>query len=63
MVLKLDFEKSFDKIEHCSILEILKARGFGKRWIMWIDMILNSGTSAILVNGLHGKKYCRRGVR
>jgi hypothetical protein len=52
MVLKLDFEKSFDKIEHWSILEILKARGFGKRWIMWIDMILNSGTSAILLNGV-----------
>jgi retron-type reverse transcriptase len=28
VVLKLDFEKAFNKIEHNTILDILKARGF-----------------------------------
>jgi hypothetical protein len=64
VILKLDFEKAFDKIEHNTILEILKARGFGERWIKWIQLILSSGTSAILLNGTRGKKfYCKRGVR
>jgi hypothetical protein len=64
VVLKLDFEKAFDKIEHNTILDILKARGFGKKWIKWIELLLGSGTSFILLNGVPGKKfYCRRGVR
>ena len=64
IVLKLDFEKDFDTIEHQAILDILKAKGFGDRWINWIKMLFTSASSAILLNGVPGKKfYCLRGVR
>jgi hypothetical protein len=64
VILTLDFEKAFDKIEHQAILEILKHKGFAERWIGWIRNILNSATSAVLLNGVTGKVFqCRRGVR
>jgi hypothetical protein len=31
LILKLDFEKAFDKIEHSTILSLLQARGFGRK--------------------------------
>jgi hypothetical protein len=31
VILKLDFEKAFDKIEHQAILDILRQKGFGER--------------------------------
>ena len=64
LVLKLDFEKAFDTIEHQAIIDILRAKGFGERWISWIQMLFNSAYSVVMLNGVPGKKfYCRRGVR
>jgi hypothetical protein len=42
-VLKLDFEKAFDTIEHQVILKILRCKGFGETFIDWVKEILSSG--------------------
>ena len=45
-------------------MQILKYKGFSSRWISWIQNILGSGTSSVLLNGIPGKGFeCKRGVR
>ena len=64
LVLKLDFEKAFDTIEHQAIIDILGVKGFGEKWISWMLLIFTFASSAVMLNGIPGKKfYRRRGVR
>ena len=64
IIMKLDFEKVFDLVEHSAILQIVKQKGFDAVWLSWIENILSSGTSAVFLNGIPGKKFaCKHGVR
>jgi hypothetical protein len=64
VILKLDFEKVFDKVEHEVIIRMLRHKGFPTKLITWIESILKSGISAALLNGTPGKVFqCKRGVR
>jgi hypothetical protein len=60
----LDFKRSFDKVEHKVILKVLRHKGFPQQWITWVQDILSSGTSSVLLNVVHGKVFhCKRGIR
>jgi retron-type reverse transcriptase len=64
VIIKLDFEKAFDKIEHQAMITIMETMDFGQRWLGWMKSIFSSGTSAVLLNGVPGKTFhCKRGVR
>ena len=64
VILKLDFEKAFDLVEHELILKMLSAKGFPDRWIRWVKEILSTGTSSVILNGTSGKEFrCKRGVK
>nr|CAD1824961.1 unnamed protein product [Ananas comosus var. bracteatus] len=61
---KIDFDRAFDHINWIFLNELLTARGFSNKWIGWISALLNSTTSAVLLNGVPGTSFqCRRGLR
>jgi hypothetical protein len=57
IILKLDFAKAFDMIEYDAILLMLKHYGFDDCFIGWINSILSSGTSSVLLNGVRGNLF------
>lgn len=57
IILKLDFQKAFDTLEHEALFQILERKGFSPRWIAMVKAILNSGSSSVLLNGIPGKQY------
>ncbi|XP_020272038.1 uncharacterized protein LOC109847206 [Asparagus officinalis] len=64
ILLKLDFAKTYDMLDWNFILEVLKAKKIGEKWINWVNMCLNKGMSAIKINDKPGKWIMsKRGVR
>jgi len=62
LVLKLDFAKAFDSVNWDSLLKILQCRGFPATWCSWIQHILTTSKSAILLNGCPGSWFtCKKG--
>lgn len=64
VVLKLDFRKAFDSISWPSLDKILLIRGFPAKFKIWINDILSTGKTAILLNGITGPWItCKNGLR
>jgi retron-type reverse transcriptase len=42
ILLKLDFAKAFDTIDHSAMIQIMRQMGFDDRWLNWIKVIFSS---------------------
>ena len=45
LVLKLDYEKAYDRVSWDFLLEMLNSRGFGPIWVGWIKLVLAQSSS------------------
>ena len=50
VILKLDFEKAYDKVSWEFLFEILKIRGFDRKWCKWITEVVTGGTVSVKLN-------------
>ena len=64
IILKLDFEKAFNTIEHSAIISVMQLMDFPVKWLEWVKMVFSSTQSTVLLNGVPGKPFsCKRGVK
>jgi hypothetical protein len=64
IVLKLDFEKAYDKVNWEYLLECHKIRGFNEKWCCWVKQSLVGGTVSVKLNNEMGPYFqSAKGVR
>jgi hypothetical protein len=51
IILKLDFEKAYDKVHWGFMMEVLKRKNFLDKWIGWMKQVVEGGRVGILING------------
>jgi hypothetical protein len=57
VVIKLDYEKTYHKVNLDFLMEILKLRGFGRKFLSWINCLVRGGSVSVLVNGVESNTY------
>jgi hypothetical protein len=64
VILKLDFEKAYDKVNWDFLLSFHEARGFYPLWCSWIRQSLHNGTVSVKINDKMGPYFqSAKGVR
>jgi hypothetical protein len=57
VVLKLDYEKAFDRVNLDFLDELLALRGFGPKISHWIHLATRGGSVAVKFNGVEGNFF------
>ncbi|XP_020973015.1 uncharacterized protein LOC110269490 [Arachis ipaensis] len=63
-IIKLDFQKVYDRVRWSFVDIVLQKMGFGQRWRNWMKECVSSATMSVLVNGSPSKPFkMERGLR
>ena len=64
VLLKIDFEKAYDKVQWPFLQQVLRMKGFDPKWCKWIEHFVSRGSVGIKVNDDLGHYFqTQKGLR
>jgi hypothetical protein len=51
VIIKLDYEKAYDRVNLDFLFGVLRTRGFSETWLAWIRMLVLNGAVNVMANG------------
>ncbi|KAK2654442.1 hypothetical protein Ddye_014298 [Dipteronia dyeriana] len=57
LLVKLDFEKAYDSLDHNFLDDIMGDMGFGAKWRQWIKCCISTPLLSVLVNGFPTRQF------
>ena len=57
VILKLDFEKAYDKVNWAFLFDTLKLSGFYEKWCTWMQQVVTCGTVSVKLNDKVGPYF------
>ena len=57
LVLKLDYEKAYDRVSWNFLKEMLLSRGFGNKWVDWVISTIHQSTFQVRINDSNGPQF------
>ncbi|WVZ63267.1 hypothetical protein U9M48_012909 [Paspalum notatum var. saurae] len=64
VILKIDFEKAYDKVRWTFLVQELRMKGFSPQWISWVQSFISDASVAVNVNDEVGPYFqTKKGLR
>ena len=57
LILKIDFEKAYDKVRWDFLEQVMRGEGFPEEWITWVMQTVRGGRVCVNVNGQRGPYF------
>jgi hypothetical protein len=57
IILKINFEKAYDKVKWSFMQQTLRMKGFSSKWCSWINSVMIGGHVGIKVNNQVGDNF------
>jgi hypothetical protein len=57
IIMKLDFEKAYDRVSWPFFMEVLERKGFPMKWRGWMEQVVTGGRVGINLNGKPGEFF------